>query len=397
MVPATVTLTIAMAGVDASRWSDVVHTFEAEHPTIHIQIQEGANDTEALDRLYRESFQAHESTFDLVYLDLVWVPKYAASGWLLDLSSRMEESDLAEFLPGDVAGGYYEDRLYRIPLKSDIGVLHYRKDLLRQIDAAVPTTFDDLRTIAKTLQNKKLTNWGYVWQGRAYEGLVAMFTEVLAGYGGFWIDSDTQTIGLENPEAIAAIQFLKQTIQEGISPTRITTYGEEETYRLFQDGEVAFLRNWPETWAVTNSVDSSIRGQVGLLPIPHAPGQTSHGCQGGWGLSIAATSAHPDEAWEAIQFLTSEEIQRQFALESGYLPTRQSLYTDPALLQQYGDYPQLLTWLQQSVLRPSIPQYQEASAILQHYLDAALTDGLSPEQAMKAAADETRNLLEQAI
>jgi len=48
----------------------------------------------------------------------------------------------------------------------------------------------------------------------------------------------------------------------------------------------------------------------------------------------------------------------------------------------------------QQVLRPPIAQYAQASDILQRYLSAALTNRLSPERAMKAAADETRRLLE---
>jgi len=45
-----------------------------------------------------------------------------------------------------------------------------------------------------------------------------------------------------------------------------------------------------------------------------------------------------------------------------------------------------------SVLRPPIAQYEQASDILQRYLSAAFTRQLSPERAMKAAADESRSL-----
>jgi multiple sugar transport system substrate-binding protein len=220
-----------------------------------------------------------------------------------------------------------------------------------------------------------------------------MFVEVLAGYGGFWIDPDTQIVGLDQPEALQAVKFLRQSIAQGISPERVTIYGEEETRRLFQDGEVIFLRNWPEVWAIVNSVDSPIQGQIAIHPVPHAPNQQSHGCQGGWGLGIASTTSHPEAAWEAIRFFTSAASQRQFTLESGYLPSRTALYTDPQIVQRYPHYPALLSLFDQSVLRPAIPQYLDVSAILQRYLQAALNSQLSPEQAMQTAAQETRRLL----
>jgi multiple sugar transport system substrate-binding protein len=49
--------------------------------------------------------------------------------------------------------------------------------------------------------------------------------------------------------------------------------------------------------------------------------------------------------------------------------------------------------VEQAVLRPPIAQYAQTSDILQRYLSAALTNRMTPEAAMKAAAQETRRLL----
>ena len=49
--------------------------------------------------------------------------------------------------------------------------------------------------------------------------------------------------------------------------------------------------------------------------------------------------------------------------------------------------------IENSILRPPIPQYAQASDILQRYLSAAITNQLTPEVAMKKAAAETRYLL----
>lgn len=392
---APVTLTIAMSGVEAVRWAPLISRFEAQHPKIRIKVVEGATDTDQLEALYSQAFERNSKVYDLVYADTIWVPQFAAAGWLADLSDRLSADDLADFLPGDLAGGRYQDKLYRIPLRSDIGVLHFRKDLLDAQGYAPPQTFDELLQTARSLQQQGAAKWGYVWQGREYEGLSAMFVEVLAGYGGFWLKTDTGEIGLERPEAMQAINFLRGTIQQGISPAQVTAYTEEEAYRLFQQGESVFLRNWTETWATINSTDSAVSGQVGIQPMIHAPGQPSQGCQGGWGLAIAQSTPHSEEAWQAIQFFTNAEAQRQFVLEVGYLPSRRSLYTDLQVVRQYGYYPKLLDSIQNSVLRPPTPYYQEASAILQRYLHAALTDRLTPEQAMKTAAAETQKLMNQ--
>ncbi len=56
-------------------------------------------------------------------------------------------------------------------------------------------------------------------------------------------------------------------------------------------------------------------------------------------------------------------------------------------------FPPLLEAVQQSVLRPPIAQYAQASDVLQRYLSAAFTGNMSSQDAMKAAARETRNIL----
>ena len=222
-----------------------------------------------------------------------------------------------------------------------------------------------------------------------------MFVEILEGFGGFWVNPETLEVGLDKPEAIQAVEFLKSTIDKGISPPGVPTYQEEETRRLFQSGDVVFLRNWPYVWPLANEESSKIKGKFGIKPMVHASGKTSGACLGGWGLGISKTSKHPEEAWRAIQYLTSAEAQRPYIIETGYLPSRKELFTDPEIVSKYSHYPQLLEVAESTVLRPPIAQYAQVSDILQRYLSAALTNSrLTPEKAMKSAADETRAVLE---
>lgn len=95
----------------------------------------------------------------------------------------------------------------------------------------------------------------------------------------------------------------------------------------------------------------------------------------------------------AIRYFTSNEAQRNFILKAGYVPSRKELFSDAEIVAKYNHYPQLLEIVGSSVLRPAIAQYAQASDILQRYLSAALTNSLTPEQAMKSAANETRLLL----
>lgn len=386
-------LTFMMQALEGTQWASIVEAFEAENPDIKIDLVEGPNATNLVEDLYTSSFLLGDSPYDLVYMDIVWVPKFAAAGWLMDLSDRVANTDMEDFLSADVEGGSYEGSLYRMPFRSDGGMLYYREDLLNEAGLQPPETFEELVAASNTLQESGAVNWGYVWQGRQYEGLAAMFVEVLEGFGGFWINPDTMEVGLDEPQAIQAIEFLHDTIADGISPSGVTTYQEEEARRLFQSGGAAFMRNWPYVWPLANSDDSPVQGQIAIKPMVHAPNRTSGACQGGWGLGIATSTPHPEEAWRAVEFFSRPDILRQFILETGYVPSRRSLFTDPEIVAKYSHYPALLEVVENAVLRPPIPQYAQASDILQRYLSAALTDRTSPERAMQNAAAETRRLL----
>ena len=386
-----VKITVMMQALEAAQWQPMEAKFEAENPDIDLEIIEAPNATNLVEDLYTSAFLLGDSPYDLVYLDIVWVPKFAAAGWLRDLNEFIAEDDLEAFLEGDVNGGKYQGGLYRMPFRSDGGMLYYRSDLLAENGYDPPETFAELIEISRDLQDKGIAQWGYVWQGRQYEGLSAMFVEILAGFGAYWVNPETLEVGLDTEEAIAAVEFLRNTIEEGISPPGVTTYAEEETRRLFQGGETVFLRNWPYVAGLASQSD--IAGKFALKPMVYQPGYESGACQGGWGLGMSVTTKHPEEAWRTIQFISSEETQREFVLETGYLPSRRSLFNDPAIVAKYSYYPQLLEVVENSALRPPIAQYAQASDILQRYLSAALTNTMSAEQAMKAAAAETRRLL----
>ncbi len=386
-----ITIKTLIRADEAQQLKPLVTKFNQQHSDIKFQIVEAPSDSNQVEDLYTSSFLLGNSPYDLVYMDIVWTPKFAAAGWLKDVSDRLSDTEIQQYLEGDIAGGMYENKLYRIPFRSDAGMLYYRQDLLDKAGYAPPETFKELLEISQDLQKQGLTDWGYVWQGKQYEGLAAMFVEVLQGSGAFWVNPDTLEVGLDRPEAIEAVEFLRKTIALNVSPPGVTTYAEEETRLLFQNGKAAFLRNWPYVYSA--ALDSPIAGKYSIKPMVHAVGQDSGATLGGWGLGIAQSSKHPDAAWEVIEFLSSEESQREFVLDTGFVPSRIVLFNDPAIVSKYNYYPKLLDVVQSSALRPPISQYAQTSDILQRYLSAAITGKMTAEEAMEAAARETRNLL----
>jgi multiple sugar transport system substrate-binding protein len=390
-----IAITTLVRADEALKLQPLVAKFNQQHSDIKFKIIEAPSDSNQVEDLYTSSFLLGNSPYDLVYMDIVWTPKFAAAGWLRDISDRLTPEAAQEYLAEDIAGGMYQDKFYRLPFRSDAGMLYYRQDLLEQAGYQPPETFAQLLTISEDLQQQGLIDWGYAWQGKQSESLAAMFVEILEGHGAYWVNPDTLEVGLDRPEAIASVEFLRTTIAKKISPPGVTTYAEDETRLLFQNGKVAFLRNWPFVYSLAaDPEDSEIAGKYQIKPMVHLPGKKGGATLGGWGLGISSTTKHPDAAWQVLEFLSSEESQKEFILETGFVPSRVALFNDPEIVAKYNYYPQLLDIVRNSTLRPPISQYAQASDILQRYLSAAITSKMTSAAAMQNAASETRNLLE---
>src|SRR5262245_46902604 len=368
-------LSMLMEPDGTGTWQALINDFQKLHPDVHVRLVEGPAPTDTREDMYSVSFLSGEAAYDIVYCDVVWVPKFAAAGWLLALTDRVGAIDSSDFLPPDLQAGTYRGRLYRMPAFTDAGVLYYRKDLMR----APPETFDDLERLSKQLQTPN--RWGFLWQGKQYEGLVTVFLEVLWGFGGDWIDSETREVRLDQPEALRAVEFLKGTIGT-ISPASVTTYAEEDTRTLFQNGRSVFLRNWPYVWTVMSQTSLRKEDRVGMTPVVHAPGQRSAATLGGWGFAISKFTRNPEAAWQFLRFLTDADQLRKIQARMGRIPARRSLV--PA---------EFMPILESARARPAIPEYAQASDILQRWLSAALTDRVDPAEALRRATQETRLLL----
>ena len=355
-------------------WRNIIDRFNTLHPQIPVRLVEGPPSTDAREDMYSTAFLAGRSGYDIIFSDVIWVPKFAAAGWLLDLTNRLSPADRDDFLAADLEGGIYEGHLYRIPAFTDAGLLYYRSDLIQK----PPETVEDL--IASASEFNRSDRTGFVWQGKQYEGLVTNYLEILWGYGGDWITADRQVL-LDSKEALEALRFFKSSVGT-ISPRGVTSYAEEETRNIFQSGRSVFLRNWLYVWALANRPESAVKGKVNFVPMVHGSGGKSAATLGGWGFAVSRLSPHPDAAWDFVEFATRPEQLQQLYIKAGRIPARRSLV--PTEFEQI---------VRNARPRPRIPEYARVSDILQRWLSAALADRVDPAEALQNAARETRAVL----
>jgi multiple sugar transport system substrate-binding protein len=341
-------------------------------------------------QFYVVNLEGRSAGFDVMMLDLIWVPEFARAGWLHDLTSRVSPDELSEFFPSAVRAGTFDGRVWALPWNMNVGFLYYRADLLARYGLQSPATWDELIAHVHRVRagegDARLE--GYLWQGKQYEGLVCNVLEALWSHGTDLLDGDGRLLP-DAAKAAEALAFLRRLIDSGVSPRWTSAADEELSRRAFGDGHAVFLRNWPYALDLLEAADSPVRGRVGIAPLP---GRTRElrglGATGGAHLGVARASRHPEEAIALARFMTSARAQRAMLAGTLY-PTRTALYRDAELVRRHPALPRIHALMRAGRPRPVTPNYLLLSTTLQPEFSAVLVGLRAPGPAL---ADARRRL-----
>ena len=315
---------------------------------------------------YRLWLAAGNPDIDVYMTDVIWAPQLADQ--FLDMTEDFKDVT-ADHFPSIVESQTVDGKLVALPFFTDAPALYYRKDLLDKYGASVPETWAELTDTAKMVMDKEREAgsndlWGFVWQGNAYEGLTCDALEWVKSFGGGQIVDPDGTITINNPQAVAALELATSWVG-GISPTGVLSYSEEESRGVWQTGNAVFMRNWPYAYALSESLDSPVKGKVDVAPLPAGPDGSSAATLGGWNIAVSKYSPNPDAAKSLAMFMTSADYQKQFAIKASHLPTIQALYDDADIAAAQPIVPRWKEIFLNAVPRPSAPtkgNYNEVSS-----------------------------------
>jgi trehalose/maltose transport system substrate-binding protein len=337
--------------------------------------------------LYQQLLAAGAGDIDVFQIDVVWTG--ILGDHLLELTSKAQ-GVLDQHLPAMVETSRVGGKLMAMPWFADAGLLYYRQDLLQKYNRPVPQTWTDLTETARVIQEGERQAgsndfWGYVWQGRAYEGLTTNALEWISSHNGGTIVDEKGEITVENPKAAEALKTAAGWVGT-ITPGGVLNYTEEESRGIFQSGNAAFMRNWPYAWALAQGDDSTIKGKVGIAPLPKggADGRNA-GTLGGQLLAVSKYSKNVDAATDLVMYLTGQDEQKRRAIEGSFNPTIVSLYGDAEISKAspfIGDLRDVFT---NAVARPATvtgQNYNRVSTEFFNTVHQVLSKRAEPEQAL---------------
>lgn len=295
----------------------------------------------------------------------------------------------------------YRGHIYSMPFSLDVRLLYYRKDLLAEAGfQSPPSTWDELVKVAqattKDTDGDGVTDqWGFGFIARP-DAIGMAFFDFLSQAGGQIVDENGK-IAFDSPQGIEALQFMVDLNRKyKVLPPDVTTYDSNGVHTAFLAGKIAMANHWPYMLAMAEGSD--LAGKVGYAREPRpANGEYATGVNT-WGFGIMQMSDKKRQAWDLLQYLTSQESG---TFEFEHLldwPLRKSVYeaaeARDAVPAQHWEFSQFLFKIADEdgkVSRP--PLATEYANIVGAEMDKAMHGKISPADALSQARKKLESRL----
>ena len=99
----------------------------------------------------------------------------------------------------------YDGKLYALPMQAQMYIMAYRKDVFDQVGLQPPKTFEEMKTAAKTIQEKAGIKYPIALPWLATGDIVTSYDCILGSLGTNLTNFDTKTANFDKPQAKQAL------------------------------------------------------------------------------------------------------------------------------------------------------------------------------------------------
>jgi multiple sugar transport system substrate-binding protein len=292
---------------------------------------------------------AAQKPADVFYLSTDALAGYASNGSLLAYGDELANKD--DFYPSLVSSFTYDGDFYCAPKDFSTLQLIINTDLWAAAgltDADIPTTWDELTAVSKTLTTPEHVGLGI---GGEYARLGAFMAEA----GGSLMNEDSTEATANSAENVEGLEYAQTLLTDG-SMKYATELGAGWGGEAFgkQLSAMTIEGNWI-TGAMTNDFPD-VNYTVAELPEGPA-GKGTLQFTNCWG--IAADSPNQAAALDLVEQLTSKEAQLTFSTDFGPMPSIQS-----AAEEWTSANPTLVPFLAGADYAKGVPNVQGAADVV---------------------------------
>ena len=217
-----------------------------------------------------------------------------------------------------------DNKLYALPTTTNITGIWYRKDVFQEKGIPDITTWEDFFSACEKLTTTDENGnkvYGHTLRGGS--GSTNQLLYEIVSYVGQpeFFNEEGQAVLLRDPLTVEFVTKTANLFQNGYTPESSLTASFNEMVADFNsETAMTMVHNLGsyENQKATFSDD-----QYGFIAFPVGPtGKLATIVPSVDGISIAATTAYPDEAWEFLKFYANEKNTSDINQGTGQLPTR---------------------------------------------------------------------------
>ena len=358
--------------------------YQAANPGVKIEIETGGATSELQRQYLSTVLNAKDSAIDIYMIDIVNPAQYFGAGWLEPLNAYVGNpaDAMKPFLPVYLQSNVVDGKVAAMPGFADAMFMYYRKDLLEKYKIAEPKTWDELAAASKKIQagegNPNLQ--GLSIQGAPIEGAVCTFLLPYGSQGKEFNDASGK-LTLDKAAAVKGLDQWLKMVDSGVIKKNVAEVKTPDTVNEFKAGQVVFAINWGFAWdrfQVDN--DSTVKGKVGVMPLPAMAGGKSATCVGGWQWAVSAFSKNKAEAAKLVKFMSTPAASKFLAVEGSLLPVYQNVYTDADVVRAVPWFKDASNVVIAGKSRPLSKDYGQVSDVVRTTTSAVLARTKKPDE-----------------
>jgi len=335
------------------------------------------------------------SAYDVVEFDNGWVAEWCGAGWATSLEGFMEPGYTDDMIPGLVDLFTCPDgEVYGLVWNNDTRFFYYNAAKLTEAGyAEPPATWDELIEQSLAAKEQGLVQYGHspFWlQEWSLANELHFYTYV---FGGTIVDDQGCITMNEDPNTLAAVQFMMDTLETGAYDPAGLTYNQTTAQDIFLKGDVLFSpQGIAGLYAYANDPTiSNVVGEIEIGLVPTTPTGSSAALTLPEAYAIPTGSQHKEAAWMFIEYMTSKETNKKLAQEIGILPIWVDLYEDPDLTSLYPFWADFQDQLSTARGLSVITWYNDFVDITNAELHKALSGRQTAQEALDNATAQLEN------
>jgi len=257
-------------------------------------------------------------------------PVWAQMGYTLDLSSYVETdldpAIIADWDPAQYQALRTEDgQQFGLPKYHGALALYYNKDLFDEYGVSYPDEtwdYEDYLNAMMLLTHDRDGDGNIDLWGSMMDISWDRIQVHVNAWGGHFVDPEDYTnCMMDEPEAIAAMEWIRARMWDDRVMASFLDVKNVSTREAFISEQVAMVEDG--SWALKDILVGA-NFNIGVAPMPIGPVQRATLATTD-GFAIYEGTEHPDEAWELLKFLISEDYGRAMSEANFLQPARASL------------------------------------------------------------------------